>query len=146
MMTTSRRSDSHMATADFPDAVGPQMTGTVASETSAPSEAALELIPREVDDDRSPVDIVRGQLAVAQGDEECPHLRRRKHIPRLDRGLARDRRGEVLVARRRGGRPVAGEGGQRVTETTLRVEARMRRRHRVNDDCLPAEFAELVSQ
>ena len=60
MTTISRRSDSHIAIADFPDAVGPQMTGIVASgPASASSETALELIPGKLDDRGPAVDVVR---------------------------------------------------------------------------------------
>ena len=58
MTTSSRRSDSHIAMADFPEAVGPQTTGIVRDD-SAPSEAALELIPGQLHDGLTSVDVVR---------------------------------------------------------------------------------------
>ena len=50
-------------------------------------------------DRRSTVDVVRGKRRVAQRDEERAHLARRQRVARLDRRLARDRRGEPLVLR-----------------------------------------------
>src|SRR2546428_4052260 len=93
MMRMSRLSDSHIAIADFPDAVGPQMTGMLASAdggrgaeaeggASASSEAALELIPRKLHDSGSAMHVVRGQPALAQGDKKRPHLLRRQRIAR----------------------------------------------------------------
>src|SRR5213076_1171755 len=104
MTTISRRSASHMATADLPDAVGPQMTGIVAGgaggRTSAPAEAPLELIPREVDDRGPPVHVMRRKRAIPQRDEERAHLPSGQGVAGLDRGLACDRRGEMLMPRR----------------------------------------------
>src|SRR5437868_6631903 len=95
------RCASHMATADFPAAVGPQMTGTTRARAepvvSAPTEATLELIPREVHDGGTAVNVVRRQRAVAQRDEQRAHLRLRQRVAGLDGRLARNRRGQLLV-------------------------------------------------
>src|SRR2546423_9170462 len=144
MITISRRSDSHMAIADFPDAVGPQITAMRSRSTS--SESALELIPRKLHDGGPAVDVVRGQRAVAERHEERAHLLRREQVAGLDRGFARDGCGELLVSRGARGRAIARQRRQRVAQTPLGVEARMRRGHGVHDHALPPELAELIAE
>src|SRR5687767_6262853 len=97
MITSSRRSDSHIATAGFPEAVGPQMTGIVSAD-SAPSEAALALIPRQLDAGVASVAVVRRQLAVPQRDEQRAPLLWPERISRFHRGLARDGAGQALLS------------------------------------------------
>ena len=134
--------------ADLPDAVGPQMTGMVTSdaEASAPPETALELIPRELNDDGPAVNVVRGQRAVAERHEQGAHLLGRERVTSLDGRLARDRRGKMLMARGARRRPVAGESRQGIPQTPLRIEPRMRGRDSMDDDGLPAELRELVPE
>src|SRR5436190_94001 len=149
MIVMPRRIASHIAIADFPDAVGPQMTGIVAGSAtpgSAPAKAPLELIPRQVDDGGAAVYVVRGQDALTQRHEQGPHLLRRERVARLDRGLACDGRRKMLTSRARARDPIAGERRERVTQAALGVEARMRRGNGVNDHGLAAELAELVTQ
>src|SRR5438034_7974152 len=147
MTTISRRSDSHIAIADFPDAVGPQMTGMVASEpASASAETAFELIPGKLDDRGPTMHIVRRQLAVAQRDEQRAHLLRRERVTCFDRGLARNGGRETLMSRGARSLPITRERRQRLAQTTLGVESRVRRGHGVHDHRLPAEFAELIAQ
>src|SRR5438876_9112169 len=142
MISSSRRSESHIAIADLPDAVGPQMTGMVVSAlvdvepASPPSKATLELIPGEMDDGRPTVHVVRSQLALAQRDEQRAHFLRGKRVTGFDGRLAGDGGRKMLMTRRGRGRTVAGERRQRIAETALRVESRMRRRHRMHDDGL----------
>src|SRR5437867_2448965 len=147
-MTIPRRSDSHMAIADLPDAVGPQITGmrsTVAAMSTS-SESALELIPRKLHDGGPTVDVVRRQFTVAERGEQRPHFLRRERVAGFDRRLACNGRGELLMARSPGRRAVAGERRQGVAETTLGVEAWMRHWYRVNDHGLSSELTELIPE
>src|SRR6478672_325530 len=98
MIVTASRSASQRAIALFPAAVGPQMT-----RMSATSKAAVELIPRQLDDGCAAMHVVRGQRGVAQRDEQRAHLARRELVPGFDRCLARDGGSETLVPRRRAG-------------------------------------------
>ena len=79
MTVRSRRCASRVAIADFPEAVGPQITGIVAlpraSPSSASPEAALELIPGQLYDCLTTMHVVRGQPAAVQRDEQRAHLR-----------------------------------------------------------------------
>src|SRR5690349_1727517 len=61
-----RRSASHIAMALFPLAVGPQITPTSVAVNSVAAESSVDLIPRELDDRRSAVHVVRGKRGVAQ--------------------------------------------------------------------------------
>src|SRR4051812_1109317 len=123
MIVISRRCASHIAIADFPDAVAPQMTGIVALAAPAPrsasTEAALELIPREIDDRGASVHVVRRQLAFAQRDEERAHFHGRERVTRLDRGFACHRGRWMLMSRGAGGRAVAGERGERIAQASV---------------------------
>src|SRR5678816_3848032 len=118
------RSASSMASADLPAPVGPHMTRTL----FAP-KASIELIPGDLHDRGSAVHVMSGQRRVRETDVEGLHLRRREKIAALDRSLARDGRGETLVARRRAGHAIASECIERIAETAQRVEARVRHRH-----------------
>src|SRR6185436_8726146 len=95
----------------------------------ASSEASLNLVPGELHDRRAAMDVVRGELRIAKRDEQRAHLARRERVARLDRRLARDRGGELLVARVRPGLAIARECAERVAQAALRIEARVRHRH-----------------
>src|SRR5438552_8697164 len=99
-----------------------------------------------MDDDRTAVDVVRRQFAIAQRDEERAHLLGRHHVTGLDGRLARYSRHEMLVPRGRGSGAIDAERGECRAQTTLGVEALVRRRHRVDDYALPAEVAELAPE
>ena len=58
-MVTGNRAASASASALFPAAVGPQITGI--SERSSTPKAALELVPGKVHDRRTAMDVVRRQ-------------------------------------------------------------------------------------
>src|SRR6187549_305812 len=127
MTVMSARSASQSASRVLPAAVGPHTTGIV--RALLPTKAALELGPRELDDGRATVDVVRGKPRLAQRDEERTHLGRRQLVARLDRRLARDGGGETLVTRVRRRRAISGERGERLAQAALGVEAGMRHRH-----------------
>src|SRR4051812_20145015 len=117
MIVISRRSASHIASAVLPDAVGPQMTGMIGGsgiQRSAPTKAPFELIPRQMNDGGPAVHVVRGQLAVAQRDEQRAHLLLRHRVACFDCGLARHGGGEVLMPRRSRGAPISRQSGNGV--------------------------------
>src|SRR5258705_7764300 len=122
---------SRSASPVFPAAVGPQMTRMGAALLSA--KAALELGPRELHDGGPAVHIVCGKRGVAERDEQRTHLARRELVTSLDRRLARDGRGESLVPRVRRRLAVTGECGEGLAKTALRIEARIRHRHGVDE-------------
>src|SRR3954468_17901061 len=95
MIVVGDRAASRIATALFPAAVGPQMTRT----GSASSEATLNLVPRELHDRRSAVDVVCGQGRVAKCDKQRAHLAWRERITRFDRGFAGNGRGQTFMLR-----------------------------------------------
>src|SRR5450759_1408289 len=97
-------SPSSSATADLPAPVGPQMMRSL-----SPAKAALYLVPREMNDCRAAVDVVRRQRRVPQRGEKRARLSLRELFTGLDCGLARDGRGEPFVFRRRAGNAVAGQ-------------------------------------
>src|SRR3954451_24012752 len=110
------------------------------------AKAALELGPRELHDGGPPVHVVRGEYRVAKGDEEGAHLTRRDLVSRLDRRLAGHRRGDPFMARVRRRVAITGERGERLAQAALRVEARMRHRHRVDEQRVAAEPLDLEAE
>src|ERR671921_2155917 len=98
MIVAPRRSARASAAADLPAAVGPQMI-----RRSAPAKAALELIPRQMNDRRASMDVVRRKRRAREREEERAHLALRQHVSRLDRRLACHGRGELLVSGARAG-------------------------------------------
>src|SRR5690349_7714669 len=123
MISTGATLASRSAARVLPDAVGPQMTGI--TRRSLPAKAPLELRPGELHDGGAAVDVVRGELRGTERDEQGAHLARRQLVARLDGRLACNGGGESLVARVRARVTVAGEGGERLAQATLGVEARM---------------------
>src|SRR5688572_3082480 len=150
MIVSSRVRARRIAIADFPEAVGPQMTGILAparpSLPSASPEAALELIPGQLNDRLPAVHVVRGKPAAVQRHEQGTHLRKRQRITGLDRRLACDGGRETLMPRRGGSATIAGERRKRVAQAALGVEARMRRGHGLDDERLSTELADLVAE
>src|SRR5687767_6545189 len=150
MIVSSRVRARRIAIADFPEAVGPQMTGirapTRPSLPSASPEAALELIPGQLNDGLPAVHVMRGKPAAMQRHEQGTHLRERQCITGLDRRLARNRGRETLMPRRGGAAAIAGERRKGVAQASLSVEARMRRGHGVDDERLSTEIADLVAE
>src|SRR6188472_2958694 len=97
MMIAPRDSASVMAIDDFPAPVGPQMTRTLRALLS--SEPALELIPGDLDNRRSAVDVVRGERGCRQSNVQRLHLGGGEGVAAFDRRLARDSRSETFVPR-----------------------------------------------
>src|SRR5258706_3741697 len=94
---------------------------------SLPSaKAPFDLVPREMNYRGSAMDIVGRERRVPQRREERAHLALRQLFPRLDRRLARDRRGEPLVFGGRAGYAISRQRVERLTQTALGVEARVR--------------------
>src|SRR5689334_19210220 len=140
-MIASYCSASSMASADLPAPVGPQMTRTLLA-----SETSIELIPGDLHDRGTAVHVVRGQRGIGETDVERLHLRRRQNVAALDRGLARDRRRQSLVARRGARHTIARESVERVAQTTQRVEPRMRHRYGRDDDRVAPERLDLEAE
>src|SRR5258706_10778703 len=114
---------------------------------SLPSaKAPFDLVPREMNYRGSAMDIVGRERRIPQRREKRPHLALRKLLPRLDRRLARNRRGEPLVFRRRAGHAVPRQRVERLTQTALGVEARVRHWYRVDDERVPAKSFDLESK
>src|SRR5919201_6482663 len=111
-MVSGKRSASAMAMADFPAAVGPQMTRSLPS-----AKAALDLVPGELHDGGSAVHVVRRQLGSGEGDEERAHLGGREQVAGLDRRLAGERGSQSLVPRGGSGQPVARQRVERLAQT-----------------------------
>src|SRR6266571_6964802 len=101
MIAALNCSASLSAIADFPAAVGPQITRMLPS-----AKSPLELVPRELDHRRSPVHVVGGKCRARERDEQRPHLTRRHLVSGLDRGLAGDGCRQPLVALRHGAKAV----------------------------------------
>jgi hypothetical protein len=95
---------------------------------------------------RPSVNVVRGQCRVSQRREERAHLSGGKLLARLDRRLACDSRGQPLVLCRSTGHSISGQCIERLSETTLGVEARMGHRHGVDDQRVSAKSLHLESQ
>src|SRR6185503_7589529 len=133
-MSDGVSSASRSAIAVFPAAVGPQMTSTSPRSVELfAAEASLNLVPRELHDRRAAMHVVRGKRRIAQRDEQRAHLSRRQRVARLDRRLARDRRGESFMARMRSRLAIAGERRERFAQTAFGIEAWMRHRHGPHD-------------
>ena len=92
------------------------------------------------------MDIVGRERRVPQRREERPHLALRQLFPCLDRRLARDRRSEPLVFRRCAGHAVTRQRVERLTQTTLGVEARVRHWYGVDYERVPAKSFDLESK
>src|SRR5512133_2650231 len=116
-MTDGDRLASHIATALFPAAVGPQMT-----RTSASPETSLNLVPRKLYDRGATVHVVRGERRIAESDVQRAHLAGRQRVSGFDRGFARDGGREPLVLCVRARLTIAGERCQRLPQTPLGVE------------------------
>src|SRR6476661_7943629 len=128
----------------LPDAVGPQSTGTTG--TSLTPKTSLELWPGELHNGGPSVHVVRGELRIAQRQEERTHLSLRELVASLDGRLAGDGGREPLVTCVRAGVTIASEGRQRVPQASFRVEARVRERHAVHEQRVPAESLHLESE
>jgi len=63
------------------------------------------------------MDVVRGKRRGRESDVECLHLGRGQRVARLDGRLARDRRGEPLVARGGTRHSIAGQRVERLAQT-----------------------------
>src|SRR5438309_10611310 len=144
MIVVGRRAAIHIATLLFPAAVGPQTTST--SITSAPTEPPLNLVPAELHDRGPAVHVVRGEGRIAQRNVERAHFARRQCISSFDRGLARDCRGKLLVSRVRTWIAISGQRGERLTQTLLRVEPRVRQRDGADDQRVSTEPIDLESE
>ena len=116
-----------------------------ARRSSAP-ESALDFVPGEMNDRRAAVDVVRGKLRVAERREQRAHLALRELLARLDRRLARDSRREPLVSRRRAGDAIPRQRIERLAQTALGVEPRMRHRNGVDDQRVSAESFDFESE
>jgi hypothetical protein len=125
---------------DLPAAVGPQMTRTL-----FPSKSPLQLVPRELDDSRAAVHVVRGEFRITERCEKCPHLALRERFARLDGGLARNGRREMLVTRSGTRDPVARQRIERLPQAALGIESTMRHRDCVHDERASAEAFNLES-
>src|SRR5438093_93838 len=128
----------------FPAPVGPQMTGT--TRTSTPAKTPLELVPGEVDNGGAAMHVVRGKTRRRERDEQRAHLGWRQRIPRLDRGLTRDRRSEPLVSRVGRGSTIAAERGERLAQAPFSVEARVRHRNAADEQRVAPKALELEAQ
>src|SRR4051794_6973952 len=117
MIVTFARSASQSASRVLPAAVGPHTTGMTGALLA--TKTALELGPRELNDRRATVHIVRGQPRLAERDEQCAHLAGGQLVTRFDGSLARHRRGESLVARVGGRRAITRERGERLAQAAL---------------------------
>src|ERR1700693_4992214 len=122
-------SQSSIATADLPAAVGPQITRSL-----SPAKAPLYLVPGEMNDRGAAVHVVRGERGIPQCREERAHLPLRQLLASLDCRLAGDGGRESLVLCRRSRDAVASQRVQRFTQTTLGIKALVRHWHGVDDE------------
>ena len=112
----------------------------------APAKPPLYLVPGEVDNRRSAVEVVCRKSRVAKRGEERAHLRLRQLHTGLDRRFAGDRRRETLVLRGSAGDTVSRESIERLPQTTLGVKARVRHRHGIHDQRVSSKSFDLESQ
>src|SRR5687767_9160560 len=75
MIDAPTSSARRIASADLPDAVGPQMTGTLLS-----AESPIEFIPGQANDARAAVDVVRRECSGEQRAKQRLHLVRRERL------------------------------------------------------------------
>src|SRR5258706_5415921 len=111
---------------DLPAAVGPQMTGTL-----SPAKAPVELVPRELHDCRTTVNVVRREIRVSKRREQRPHFRERQRLASLDCRFARNGCREMLVTCCRTGNTVTRQRVERFAQTSLGVEPCVRHGHTV---------------
>src|SRR6185312_6067771 len=140
-MPNGTRRASAIASALFPAPVGPVITRSL-----TPAKASLELVPGQLHDGRPAVYVVRRQRRAREGRVERAHLVGRERVAGLDRGLARERGGEMLVTRRRRWRPVPGERGERVAQAARRIEAWVRHGDGADDERVSAESFDLEAE
>src|SRR4051812_37884719 len=141
MIVEGCRSASSSARLLFPAAVGPQTT-----RMSAPPEASLNLVPGQLHDRRAAMDVVRRQRRIAQRDEQRAHLTRRQRVAGFDGRLARHRRCEPLMTRMCARLAITGERCERLAQTLLRIETRMRHRHGTNEQRVSAKAFDLEAE
>src|SRR5690349_17622497 len=123
MIAMSWRSANHIATADFPAAVGPQITGRIEDPASlTAAKSSVELIPRKLNYRLPAVNVMSWQFALAQRDEKRAHFWRRHGIACLDGRLARDGRGEMLMFGRSSGWFVSGKSRERIAQAPLGIK------------------------
>src|SRR2546423_4200185 len=114
--------------------------------TLPPAKPPLYFVPGEMNDRRAAVDVVRWKCRVAQRCEKRAHLTLGQFFSGLDCRFAGDGGGEAFMLGRRTGDPVAGQCVERLAQTTLGVEARMRHWNGIDDERMPAESFDLESQ
>src|SRR5688500_17089367 len=111
MTSIGRCAASASATAIFPTAVGPTITGTLASP-----KAALQLLSRQLDDRGTAVHVVRWQVGGEEAEQELPHLPLVQPLPGLHRGAAGVGRREPLQPVGPPAEPPTRQVGHRLTE------------------------------
>src|SRR5688572_15019511 len=114
--------------------------------SSASAKPAVDFVPRDVDDRRAPMHVVRGQRGRTQRKVEGAHFPGRERIARLDGGLARNRRRQALMSRRSAGEPAAGERIEGLADAPLRIETRVWHRDCANDERVPAKALDLEAE
>src|SRR5512132_1702347 len=116
------------------------MTGVL-----APAKTTLQLLARQLHDRGTAVHIVRRQVGGEELQQELAHLLLRERLARLHRGAAGERRREALQAISPPAEAAPREIGNHLSETRAGIEARVRRRHRVENDSPPAEGVDVES-
>ena len=129
------------AIADLPAAVGPQMTRTL-----SPAEAPLNFLPGEMHDNRSAVDVVRGELRPGECHKKRAHLGLAELIASFDCRFARDSCRKALVLCATAGAAISSQCRQCVAQTTLGIEARMRHWHRSDQECVSSKSLGLKTE
>src|SRR5690348_11460061 len=122
MSVTGMRDARARATAVFPTPVGPTITGT---NGLGAAKAALQLGLGQLHDGRTPVHVVRRELAGEQALDQLALLDRREHLARLDGRAAGVGRGKPLELVVQTAEPVLGEIRYQLLETAPRIEALM---------------------
>ena len=92
------------------------MTGSGQARELASAKPPIQFIPRQPDDTRATVHIVRRQRRGDEGTKEGLHLVRRQWFSRFHRRLAGDGGDQQFVAGMRRGAPVAAQRRQRLPQ------------------------------
>src|SRR5687768_7163006 len=115
------------------------------TRTLSSAKPPFQLFPTQLDYRRAPMNIVCGKLRVAQRREQRAHLHLRKDIARLDRRLARDRGGKMLMTCCGTGNAVASQRVERLAQAELGVESTVRHRYGIHDQRASAKALDLES-
>src|SRR5687767_558574 len=107
MIDPPTNSARRIARADFPDAVGPQMTGS-----SAPAESPVEFIPGEPNDSRAAVHVMRRKGGRDERAEQRLHLVRRQWLAGFHRRFTRHGGDEEFMTRVSRGAAISAQRGQ----------------------------------